>query len=85
MAYFQQQAMAKDRERFLRRALKGKDVEKEHKFWNTQVPFSYHNTTSQVACMNAFVYLHTASVAAEGGGGPTGELCDRYQDNARGY
>lgn len=48
IAYFQQQAITKERERWLRRALKGKDVEKEHKFWNTQV---YKNMNFIYKCM----------------------------------
>jgi hypothetical protein len=36
MRYIQEQALAKDRARFLRQAMKGKDIEKQHKFWNTQ-------------------------------------------------
>jgi len=36
LQYFQEQAIAKNRERMIRMAMKGKDIEKEHKFWNTQ-------------------------------------------------
>jgi glycylpeptide N-tetradecanoyltransferase len=34
--YLQQQALAKQQARYIRMAMKGKDTEKEHKFWNTQ-------------------------------------------------
>lgn len=34
--YLQQQALAKQQARYLRMVMKGKDIEKEHKFWNTQ-------------------------------------------------
>mmetsp|Transcript_4720 Transcript_4720/g.9572 ORF Transcript_4720/g.9572 Transcript_4720/m.9572 type:complete len:468 (-) Transcript_4720:302-1705(-) len=36
VAYLQLQALAKDRARYERQLMKGKDVEKQHKFWNTQ-------------------------------------------------
>jgi hypothetical protein len=39
MGYIQEQVRAKEMAKYLRRMQKGKDVEKEHKFWNTQVWF----------------------------------------------
>jgi hypothetical protein len=68
MGYIQEQVRAKEMAKYLRRMQKGKDVEKEHKFWNTQVWFLcfffvwfLDQNTVSLPCE----YLHAHSVLKE--------------------